>query len=184
ILPLILWMLWRVFQNVRIREALAAVVVILLALPLWTDISRIPKTLRYGPFPASNVTPSDWSEMGKLFGYIREHTPTDAVICANLDPVFYLNTGRKAIRGFSPDGYRLYYAPSNTAITPDQLAGEIIRNGVGYVALTPDRDFAESGAYHKAVEALERGGVLEPVAVPGVSRDYRLLRVAALRFRS
>ncbi|HVW84301.1 MAG TPA: glycosyltransferase 87 family protein, partial [Bryobacteraceae bacterium] len=102
ILPLILWMLWRVFQNVRIREALAAVVVILLALPLWTDISRIPKTLRYGQFPTSNVTPGDWSEMGKLFTYIREQTPADAVICANLDPVFYLNTGRKAIRGFSP----------------------------------------------------------------------------------
>ena len=48
---------------------------------------------------------------------------------------------------------------------------------MGYVALTPDRDFAESPAYHHAVEALERGGILEPVPVPGVTADYRLLRV-------
>ena len=52
---------------------------------------------------------------------------------------------------------------------------------MSYVALTPDRDFAESPAYHRAVEALERGGVLEAVAMPGVSGEYRLLRTVPLR---
>ena len=37
------------------------------------------------------------------------------------------------------------------------------------LALTPDRDLPESASYHKAVAALERGGVLEPVSVPGAS---------------
>jgi hypothetical protein len=119
--------------------------------------------------------------MQLLFTYIRDRTPADAVILANLDPVFYLNTGRKAVRGFFPDGYKLYYVPSNSVITPDQLAGEIRRNGVQYVALTPDRDFAESPAYHRAVEALERGGILEPVAIPGAGSDYRLLRTSTFR---
>jgi len=95
--------------------------------------------------------------------------------------MFYLNTGRKAVRGFYPDGYKLYYAPSNSLITPVQLGGEIMQNGVGYVALTPDRDFAGAPAFHRAVEALERGGMLEPVAVPGVSGEYRLLRTATFR---
>ena len=120
--------------------------------------------------------------MQLLFGYIREHTPPDAVILANLDPVFYLNTGRKAIRGFFPDGYKLYYVPSNSVITPDQLEGEIRRNGVGYVALTPDRDFAEAPAYHRAVEALERGGMLEPARHP--RRRFRLQAPAHCFFRS
>jgi hypothetical protein len=53
----------------------------------------------------------------------------------------------------------------------------MLRDGVSYVALTPDRDLPESASFHKAVAALERGGVLEPVGVPGVSGDYRLLRV-------
>jgi hypothetical protein len=91
--------------------------------------------------------------------------------------MFYLNTGRKSIRGFVPDGYKLYYAPSNSLITPDQLGKQILENGVGYVALTPDRDFSEAPSYHRAVEALERGGMLEPVAIPGVSGEYRLLRL-------
>ena len=70
---------------------------------------------------------------------------------------------------------------SNTVITPDQLAAEIMRNGVGYVALTPDRDFAEAPAFHKAVEALARGGMLEPVDIPGAGPDYRLLRTVSFR---
>jgi hypothetical protein len=107
--------------------------------------------------------------MERLFSYIRSNTPPDAVILANLDPMFYLNTGRKAIR------------PSNSVITPDRLGKQILENGVGYVAITPDRDFTEAPAYHRAVEALERGGMLEPVAVPGVSGDYRLLKMVSFR---
>jgi hypothetical protein len=121
--------------------------------------------------------------MRRLFAYIRAGTPPDTILMANLDPVFYLNTGRKAVRGFAPDGYRLYYAHAESAVTPDELFAAIAGNGVGYVALTPDRDFAESSAYHHAVEALERGGILEPVAVPGLTADYRLLKVVSLRFR-
>ncbi len=183
IFPLVLWMLWRVYQHVRIEEALTASVVILAMLALGTDASRIPATLRFGEFRTSDRPPSDWKEMRKLFAYIRDNTPPDTILLANLDPLFYLNTGRKAIRGFSPDGYKLYYAHAESAVTPDQLFAAIAGNGVGYVALTPDRDFAESPAYHKAVEALERGGILEPVPVPGLARDYQLLRTVSFRFR-
>jgi hypothetical protein len=183
IFPLVLWMLWRVYQHVRIQEALAACLLILLALIFWTDLGRVRTTLRAGQFPAGNAQPSDWSRMRKLFSYIGASTPPDAILMANLDPVFYLNTGRKAIRGFSPDGYKLYYAHAESAVTPDELFAAITGSGVAYVALTPDRDFAESPAYHHAVEALERGGILEPVAIPGLTSDYRLLRVVSLRFR-
>jgi hypothetical protein len=183
IFPLVLWMLWRVYQHARIQEALAACVIILLALTFWTDLSRVRATLRYGQFPSANVQPSDWAQLGKLFAYIRASTQQDAIVMTNLDPMFYLNTGRKTVRGFSPDGYMLYYAHSASAVTPDELFAAIAGGGVGYVALTPDRDFAESPTYHHAVEALERGGILEPVAVPGVTADYRLLRVVSLKFR-
>jgi hypothetical protein len=47
--------------------------------------------------------------------------------------------------------------------------------------LTPDRDFEESAAFHKSVEALERGGILEPVPVPGLSPQYRLLKMGGNR---
>jgi hypothetical protein len=181
VLPLVLWIPWRAFQNMKHRELLAASLIVLLALPLWVDGERLRYAARFGEFPSSPQPPDDWHRMQILFDYIRTRTPSDAVIMANLDPVFYLNTGRKAVRGFFPDGYKLYYVPSDSVITPDHLAAEIMRNGVGYVALTPDRDFAESPAFHRAVEALARGGVLEPVPVPGAGADYRLLRTVSFR---
>lgn len=176
IFPLVLWMVWRGFQNAKLQEAVAAFAIIVAAIPAVVDISRMPETLRYGQFPLGGKPPNDWHQLTRVFSYIRSNTPPDAVIMANLDPMFYLNTGRKAVRGFVWDGYKLYYAPSNSVITADQMGKEILENGVGYVALTPDRDFVEAPAFHRAVQALERGGMLEPVAVPGVSGEYRLLK--------
>ena len=183
VLPLVLWIVLRAFQNIRRRELLAACAIVLIGLPLWADFIRLPNTLRSGDFSYSTREPNDWSRMQLLFAYLRDKTPPDTIVLANLDPVFYLNTGRKAVRGFFPDGYKLYYAPSasNPVITPDQMASEITHNGIGYVALTPDRDFAEAPAYHRAAEALERGGVLAPVDIPGAGPDYRLLRVVSFR---
>ena len=181
--PLVLWILWRAFQNVRRRELLAACLIVALAVPITVDLTRIANTRRLGEFAASTLEPNDWFRMQLLFAYLRDHTAPDAVIMANLDPVFYLNTGRKAIRGFFPDGYKFYYAPSNSAITPDQLAKEIMRNNVGYIALTPDRGFAEAPVLRRAVEALERGGMLQPVVVPGAGSDYRLLRTSSFEVK-
>jgi hypothetical protein len=183
VFPLVLWLIWRAFQNIRRKELLAACALILIALPLWMDAKRIPNTLAFGDFPAAPRAPDDWNRMKLLFAYLKDKTPPDTVVMANLDPVFYLNTDRKAIRGFFPDGYKLYYGASanNPVITPDIMAAEITHNGVNYVAITPDPDFAEAPAFRRAAEALERGGMLEPVEVPGAGPDYRLLRTVTFR---
>ncbi len=163
VLPLLLWLLWRAFGNMRIKEAIAALVLILVALSLWADVARRP---------AAN----DWAQMRRMFAYLRENAPPDAVIMANLDPAFELNTGRTAIRGFTPENYRLFYAPPTPAVTPDQLATALRAGNASYVVVTPDRNLPEGDAYRKAVEALERGDLLEPVSVTGLNRDYRVLR--------
>ncbi|MES1258485.1 MAG: hypothetical protein ABUS51_08640, partial [Acidobacteriota bacterium] len=183
VLPLILWLFWRVFRNFPRREAIAAVVLIFTLLPLVASLRRIPPTLRAGQFPPSGKAADDWREMDKLFTWLRRNTAPETILAANLDPLFYLNTGRKAVRGYVPNGYKTWYQPRGLTVTPDQLSAQLQQNGVNYVALTPDRDFAASAAFHKSVEALERGGVLEPVGIPGLSREYRLLRTAQGRFR-
>ncbi len=78
-------------------------------------------------------------EMQKLFAFIRADTPQDSILLANQDGVFYLNTGRKAIRGFAPDGFDLYYAARQSAITPDRLSNAIRESQVSYVAADPRR---------------------------------------------
>ena len=169
VLPLVLWIVWRVIRRTRMREALAACVIIVAMLALWADVRRIPQP--------GGQTGNNWAEMRKMFTFIKANTPRDSVLLANLDPLFYLNTGRKAIRGFAPNGFGLYYATTQAGVTPDQLSTAIQRSQVNYVVLTPDRDFAESASFHSSVEALERGGVLQPVAIAGISPEYRLLQV-------
>jgi hypothetical protein len=177
ILPLVLWIVWRVFRLMGNREALAALVLIAAAFPLWADATRILRARVSGYFAIEGAPADDWNEMQRLFGFIRANTAPDGILLANLDGTFFLNTGRKAIRGFAPNGYDLFYAARQSAATPDQLSNAIERERVNYVVLTPDRGLAESASFHKSVEALERGGVVEPVSIPGVSRDYRLFRV-------
>jgi len=178
VLPLVFWIVWRVLRLLSLREALAALVLLITALPLWADAVRLPATLADGYFAAEGQPPDNWREMRKLFNFIRANTPEQSILLANLDPVFYLNTGRRAVRGFVPNGYDLYYAPRQRALTPDQLSHEIMASRVNYVVLTPDSGLPESVSFHKSVEALERGGVLVPVGMPGESPDYRLLQVA------
>ena len=177
ILPLLLWIVWRVFRMMELQEALAAAVVIAALLGLWASASLIPNARASGYFTTSGRETDNWGQMQKMFAYIRTNTPPESVILANLDPVFYLNTGRKAVRGFSPSGFTMYYGQGQPAATPDQLSIAIAQSGAGYVALTPDRDFAESPSFHNSVLALERGGVLEPVPIAGLTSEYRLFHV-------
>ena len=80
------------------------------------------------------------------------------------------------MRGFVPDPYKTFYQSGGQTVDARQLSAGLRAAGVNYVALTPDRDLAESAAFHKSVEALERAGILEPVAIPGLAPEYRLLR--------
>ena len=117
--------------------------------------------------------------MQTLFGFIRANTAPGSVLLANLDGLFFLNTGRKTVRGFTPNGFDLFYAVRQSAATPDQLSNAIVQQRAGYVVLTPDLGLAESESFHRSVEALERGDVVEPVPIPGEPRGIILKSLAA-----
>ena len=177
VLPLVLWMAWRVITRVRIQEAVAAAVLIIAGAGLWSDGIRVPGALSAGALSPEPQPADDWHEMKRLFSYIRANTPATSILVGNLDPVLFLNTGRKAVRGFAPNAFGLLYAERQQGITPDQVSGAILREQADYVVVTPDRDFVEAPSFHSSVQALERGGRLQPVPIPGLSPDYRLLRV-------
>jgi hypothetical protein len=180
VLPLILWVTWRAVRTIQPREMVVAAVLILSAVTLFSTVRRLPETVRNGQFPSSPQPPSDWSELEKMFAWVRANTPQDAIVMANLDPLWYLETGRKAVRGFVPDNLRTFYTPGATPIAASGMAAELLRTHAGWVAISPDRDFAEAPAYHRAVEALERGGLLEPVEGVGLAPGYRLLRATGV----
>jgi hypothetical protein len=162
VLPLFVWMLWRVARIGRFASATKAAAILMLCSALWFCAMRVRTVPTLGAVAPEDGAPDNWHEMEKLFGFIRDNTPKDSVVMANLSPMFEINTGRRSIRGFADEAL----------ITPDQLRSSALREHVGFVVVTP-----EQPSFRRAAEALERGGVVEPVAVPGETAGYRLLKV-------
>ena len=117
--PLILclgWRMWRAIADQFPRRAMMVrvggglVVALVLAQNAWILADAARTALRIGTVPVMGPQDS-WSETSQQMEWIKTQTPTDAIVMANLDPVFYLFTGRKAVRGFQADPYRLFYMP-------------------------------------------------------------------------
>jgi hypothetical protein len=164
VLPLFLWILWRVVRLGRFRLISQITAIGLIAPALW-----------FGGVQA--VRPRGWRDMQKMFAAIRARTPPNAILMADLDPVYYFNTGRTAFRGFTPDGFRTWYAPPRPLVTPDELYATIPAHHIDYVVMSPDREVPEAASYNDSIEALERGELVEPVEAPELPPGYRLLRV-------
>jgi hypothetical protein len=179
VLPLILWMVWRALRGIKAREALAAAVIIVMAIPIAVNVKVLLASRDSGMFPGVASVPNRWSSLGQLFDAIRTGAPPDALVLSNLDSLTYLRTGRKAVRGFDAGGFEMYYSPRHSPVTPDTLSRSISESRVGYVMLTPDDGLPESASFHRSVEALERGGVIEPVTVSGLAPGYLVFRVAS-----
>jgi len=161
VLPLVLWLVWRVAATARRQEAVAAGALLLAAVPLVQDFQHLRQRRA-----------DRWPEMQSLFAAIGTHTEPDAVLAANDAPLIYLQTGRKCVRDFDPPPFDLYYSPRPFVLAPDQLSLSLRQNGVSYVAVTPG-----DAADDEAIAALERGGVLEQLPIEGLPRGYELLRV-------
>jgi hypothetical protein len=164
VLPLVLWIIWRVAASLRRQEAVAAGALLLAAVPVAQNFQRLRQGLA-----------GDRGEMERLFAAIRTHTEPDAVLAAENAPLVYLETGRKCIRAVEPAPFDLYYSPRDFMtydLPPDQFSLALMRENVSYVAVTP-ADIAE----REAIAALERGGILEPLPIEGLPGGYELLRV-------
>lgn len=177
VLPLVLWFIWRWMQDHWSTEAVAALVVLALAVQVFVDFQRVPATLRSGVFAATGQAIDEWPQMMRLCDYLRSETPPESIVLANLDPVIFLNTHRRAVRGFSPNGYDLFYSSTRRPVQALELLRSIETSKVNYVVLSPDRDFAEAPGFLAAVLTLEREGKVEPVPISGLTSEYRLLKV-------
>jgi Dolichyl-phosphate-mannose-protein mannosyltransferase len=152
------------------RLARRAPAVVLLAVMAWAQAASLRATRSNGAPTLAYETEDDWSQWHLLFDWIRTHTPADAVLLADPDPAFYLYTGRKALRGFHADPYKLFYAARHDAPlgTLRDLVRTILQARVGYIVRSPRRTYEEVGylnalldqliaRYPQAVYAVETG---------------------------
>lgn len=78
------------------------------------------------------------------------------LVATNLDPVFYLFTGRKSLRKFAADAYQLYYSsdPGGSLGPPEALLGQLNRYGATHVVFMPNQHFKEEKVFRDSVKAL------------------------------
>lgn len=142
ILPMLYWCGWRLLRArksyaVTALAAMTAICTVSLAL-------SSQQTLRLGsPVPQLHAD-DDWRAMAKLVEHLRNYTAPDAVLAGNLDPVFYLFTGRKAIRGFTAEPYSLIYAQTGTPLgTTDRIVANLREQHATHWIRIPDSSFLE-----------------------------------------
>lgn len=168
VLPLLLWMLWRV-----VRDSRFALVSRIAAIALAVSAAAFNGIMAFDRADVRN-----WSQSQELFSAIRANTPPTATLLADLDPAVEVWTGRKTVRGFTTDLFRSRYMPTaSSLVTPDSILATIGHDRVGYVVVTPDRQLPESPSFHRAIGALERGGTISPISLPGVGAEFRLYAV-------
>lgn len=155
----------RRLSGAVVRRATAGVALILAMATLGITALSVSQSGMIVPAPECQ---DSWTEFESLFAWIESETPGDAVLAANLDPVLFLYTGRKAIRPFEADPVQLYYSRRHDREPlgpPSELAQRLRAASVDYLVTTPGTCFQETKHLERQLEALlsDGNGMLQVV---------------------
>jgi hypothetical protein len=159
LLPLFLWHAW-----IAIRRAPVLPVAIVVTALVGTSSAALFRTVAHAQrgglmWPGAG-TAEDWHQLSPLFDWIRRETPSDAVLTGNLDPMYFLYTGRKAVRAFDAEPYALFY--SADGLTPGPLGSvrdfrrRLLAVGADYCVWSPAPGFGETPHFRRLLDELSR----------------------------
>lgn len=162
--PLFLWFAF-IGAGKRQRLGYAAALALLTAggFQLWTTVAQAREKGIVSPVSGAE----DWADTARALNWVLHETPHDATLTGNLDPMYYLYTGRKAVRAFATDPYLLFYnvrrRSENPLGTADGLRSRLIAIKADYLFITPGRE--EIRHLRRLVSELAQGcpGALTPV---------------------
>jgi hypothetical protein len=110
--------------------------------------------------PTWTLTPADsWPETMRAMSWLRQNVPNDAVVAANCDPIVFLYTGRKAIRLFNQDNYKLFFDPSPGKLPlgpSERLKSNLMANRISYIVMTPMAHYPEAPFLREQLVSLMR----------------------------
>lgn len=115
------------------------------------------------------------------------NTPEDAILEGNLDPAWFLSTGRKSIRGFLARPFELYYSanPQDPLGTYSEFVQNLLRERADYLMRTFEGMKGE-GKYMNGM--IDRLASDYPDAVTlqkqGQDSAYRIYRVDRVKLAS
>jgi hypothetical protein len=176
VLPLVLWLAFASVSTSPVaRSALMIVLSLTSALSIGAAYQNIAAANRTGVLGTGLAT-EKWADIDALGQRLRAQTTANEIIIGNLDPVYHLLTGRKAIRAFEADPFTLFYSNAsgiNPLGEPQALLARINAAGAAVVIEGPDALFAEGPWLHSQIGDLERRGDLHEVEQIG---GFRILR--------
>jgi len=149
--------------------------------------SEARKTTQYQVATFLDQENNDWKEIAALSQWINGNTPRDAILAGNMDPIWFLSTGRKAIWGFIPRPYELMYSahPQDPLGTYSEFVQNLLRARADYLMRTSDK--AYSGATYRN-NMIDRFASDYPGAVTlemqGQDPEYRIYRIDRVKLAS
>lgn len=168
LLPVLLLYAYRGAQGacawLRLGARETRVALALLALPFllqggWSLRGTALTAAGTGAVRMPGVPQDEWKETMRMFDWIERNASPDAVLIGNLDPVLYLYTGRKSVRGFVQNPYLLHYAADARALALGP-AGELFETirwyGANYLVCAPNASFREGPYLARLIAELRR----------------------------
>jgi hypothetical protein len=178
VLPVFVWIalqaIPRRWLTARITPFAVAAMILMLSVPAVVDSwQRGEAATNSGFFAWLPNTGESWTELQDTAAWIRRHTTEDTILISNLDPLFHLYTGRKALRGFTIDPYQMFYEidPPAGALQA-YFSVPIAQFAQAPVAIiqSPDKSFSERTLLHAEIaREVERGALREVHQTGGVS---------------
>jgi hypothetical protein len=156
-----------------------AIVVLLITGWLWgyVHVDRNKHLAVWGGFRTSY----SWTGFNETFSWIQQNTQKDDVLASAYDPMYYLYTGRKAVRPWVHRPETYFYPYGNA--TPDLGSVEEIRDNlekldVRFLVVNPLEGYSEMTAVAELFEKLLRSYQVRPELVfessDGIHRIYAL----------
>lgn len=177
ILPLVLLPAITELDRLRAarRPVVAAGVIIGLAL---TVAVTTGKTLRLGDAMPTLAETDTFASLTAQLDWAKEHSEPSAVLAGNLDPLYYLYTGRKAVRGFAAEPYSLIYEEGTAPIGSKETAlRSLCTQHVTFWMESPNSSFLEGKYLRKIQEEAHQeapGAVRRLYDLQGTHRIYGL----------
>jgi hypothetical protein len=143
----------------------------------YVSVDRSKYLVLWGGFRTSY----GWSGFSESFTWIKQNTQNDDVLATAYDPMYYLYTGRKAVRPWIHRPETYFYPYGNA--TPDLGSVEEIRDtlqklGVRFLIVDPLEGYSENAPAAELFEKLLRSYEVRPELVfqssDGLHRIYAL----------
>ena len=137
VIPLFLWLGFVGAAKQRLLGCAAAALLFAFGgFQLWTTVVQAREQGIVLPVAGAE----NWNDTARLLDWISRETPRDATLTGNFDPMYYLFTGRRAVRAFTTDPYLLYYDLGHRTSSPlgtvDGFRNRLLAMKSDYVIVT------------------------------------------------